>query len=164
MSNQNAFGRVPKHPTVPKGDVLGTYESYLEAQKVVDRLAKAELDIKLLTIVGNDLKTVEHVTGKLSYGRAALGGAASGAWFGLFIGLVLFIFSPEPNFALVAAALLIGAGSGMLFGIATYALGRKRRDFTSTHQVLASNYQVIVEPSLTAKAQEAIARPEPVKE
>ena len=164
MSNQNAFGRVPKQPTVPKGDVLGTYESYLEAQKVVDRLAKAELDIKLLTIVGNDLKTVEHVTGKLSYGRAALGGAASGAWFGLFIGLVLFIFSPEPNFALVAAALLIGAGSGMLFGIATYALGRKRRDFTSTHQVLASNYQVIVEPSLTAKAQEVIARPEPVKE
>jgi len=164
VSNQNAFGRVPKQPTVPKGDVLGTYESYLEAQKVVDRLAKAELDIKLLTIVGNDLKTVEHVTGKLSYGRAALGGAASGAWFGLFIGLVLFIFSPEPNFALVAAALLIGAGSGMLFGIATYALGRKRRDFTSTHQVLASNYQVIVEPSLTAKAQEVIARPEPVKE
>jgi hypothetical protein len=164
VSNQNAFGRVPKQPTLPKGDVLGTYETYLEAQKVVDRLSKADLDVKQLTIVGNDLKTVEHVTGKLSYGRAALGGAASGAWFGLFIGLVLFIFSPVPNFGLVAAAALIGAGSGMLFGIATYALGRRRRDFTSTHQVLASNYQVIVDPSLTAKANEALAQPEPVKD
>jgi hypothetical protein len=162
VTNQNSFGRVRAQPLLPKGDVLGTYESYLEAQKVVDRLSKADLDVKQLTIVGNDLKTVEHVTGKLSYGRAALGGAASGAWFGLFIGLVLFIFSPVPNFALVAAAALIGAGSGMLFGIATYALGRRRRDFTSTHQVLASNYQVIVDPSLTAKAQEVLARPEPL--
>jgi hypothetical protein len=164
VSNQNALGRVTKQPTLPKGDVLGTYETYLEAQQVVDRLSKADLDVKQLTIVGNDLKTVEHVTGKLSYGRAALGGAASGAWFGLFIGLVLFIFSPVPNFGLVAAAALIGAGSGMLFGIATYGLSRRRRDFTSTHQVLASNYQVIVDPSLAAKAHEVIARPEPVKD
>ena len=107
MSNQNALGRVTKQPTLPKGDVLGTYETYLEAQQTVDRLSKADLDVKQLTIVGNDLKTVEHVTGKLSYGRAALGGAASGAWFGLFIGLVLFIFSPDPNLGLVAAAALM---------------------------------------------------------
>ena len=161
MSNQSAFGRRPQaQPTLPQGDVLGTYETYAEAQTVVDRLAKAEFEVKKLAIVGNDLKTVERVTGKLSYGRTAATGAASGAWFGLFFGVLLFLFSPTPNIGFVAAAALIGAGFGMLFGIVSYSLGRRRRDFTSTHQVLASKYQIIIDPSLTAKAQQVLDRPE----
>ena len=160
MTNLNLFGRrTPGLPTLPKGDVLGTYETYLEAQGIVDRLSKADLDVAKLAIVGNDLKTVERITGKLSYARAAGSGAASGAWFGLFIGVVFLLFAASVNFALIGAATFIGAGFGMLFGIASYALGRRRRDFTSTHQVLASNYQVIIEPGLLTKAQELLARP-----
>ena len=162
MSNQNAFGRRgPVQPSIPKGDVLGTYETYLEAQSVVDRLSKAEFDVKSLSIVGNDLKTVERVTGKLTYGRAALAGAASGAWLGLFIGLVFTIFTPPTaqSFGFVGAALLIGAGFGVIFGLVTYAINRRARDFTSTHQVLASNYQIIIDPQLTAKAQDVLSRP-----
>ena len=139
--------------------MLGTYETYVEAQSVVDRLAKAEFEVKKLAIVGNDLKTVERVTGKLSYGRTAATGAASGAWFGLFFGVLLFLFSASPNIGFVAAAALIGAGFGMLFGIVSYAINRRRRDFTSTHQVLASNYQIIIDPQLTAKAQDVLSRP-----
>lgn len=163
MTNSSAFGRRgPVLPTIPKGDVLGTYDTYLEAQALVDRLSKADFEVKKLSIVGNDLKTVERVTGKLTNGRAAIAGAASGAWFGLFFGLLLFLFSPVPNFGFVAAAALIGAGFGMLFGIVSYAISRRRRDFTSTHQVLASNYQIIIDPELTAKAQEVLARPHEV--
>ena len=160
MTNPSAFGtRSPGIPTLPKGDVLGTYETYVEAQKVVDRLAKADFEVAKLSIVGNDLKTVERVTGKLTYGRAALAGAASGAWFGLFLGLLFFIFTATPSFTLLGAAALIGAGFGMLFGIVSYAFNRRRRDFTSTHQVLASNYQIIIDPQLTAKAQALLALP-----
>ncbi|WP_349901715.1 general stress protein [Parafrigoribacterium humi] len=163
MSGQNPFQRRgPVFPTLPRGDVLGTYDTYVEAQSVVDRLARAEFPVKQVSIVGSELKTVERVTGKLTYGRAAGAGAASGVWFGLFIGLVLFIFSPVPNAVVyVGAAALIGAGFGMLFGIVSYALNRRRRDFTSTHQVLASKYEIIVDPSLVMRAQELLARPEP---
>ncbi len=159
MTNPSAFGRRGTAlPSIPKGDVLGTYETYLEAQGVVDRLAKADFEVSKLSIVGNDLKTVERVTGKLTYGRAALAGAASGAWLGLFLGLVLTIFStPSPQaIGFVIAAVLIGAGFGVIFGIVTYAINRRRRDFTSTHQVLASNYQIIIDPELTAKAQQTL--------
>ena len=155
----NPFVRkAPAQPTLPRGDVLGTYDTYLEAQKVVDRLSKADVELKHLAIVGNDLKTVERVTGKLTYARAALAGAASGAWLGLFFGLVLTIFVPPTpqSFGTVGAALLIGAGFGSIFGIVTYAVNRRRRDFTSTHQVLASNYQIIIDPELTAKAQQTL--------
>ena len=160
MSNQTPFGRRgPLIPTLPKGDVLGTYDTYLEAQAVVDRLAKADFEVKQVSIVGNDLKTVERVTGKLTYGRAALAGAASGAWFGLFFGILLILFSPTPQFALVAAAALIGAGFGMLLGLVGYAINRRRRDFSSTHQVIASNYQIIVSAELLAKALQVLAQP-----
>jgi len=162
VSNQNAFGRRgPILPTIPQGDVLGTYDTYLEAQTIVDRLSKADFEVAKLSIVGNDLKTVERVTGKLTYGRAALAGAASGAWLGLFLGLVFTLFTPPTTQSLgfVGAALLIGAGFGMIFGIVTYAINRRRRDFTSTHQVLASNYQIIIDPELTAKAQQVLSQP-----
>jgi hypothetical protein len=160
MSNPSPFGRRnPVLPSIPKGDVLGTYETYLEAQSVVDRLAKADFEVKQLSIVGNDLKTVERVTGKLTYGRAALAGALSGAWFGLFFGILLILFAASPQLGLVAAAAIIGAGFGMLLGLVGYAINRRRRDFTSTHQVLASNYQIIIDPSLTAKAQSVLSQP-----
>jgi hypothetical protein len=161
VSNHSGFSsRQAAFPTLPKGDVLGTYETYDEAQGVVDRLARAEFPVKQVSIVGSDLRTVERVTGKMTYGRAAIAGAASGAWFGLFLGLLLFIFSPSQNAILyVGAAVLIGAGFGMLFGIVSYALNRRRRDFTSIHQVIAAKYEVMIDPTLTARAQAVLAQP-----
>lgn len=158
MTNSSPFARrSAAPPTVPRGDVLGEYDSYPEAQKVVDRLAKAEFPVKGIAIVGSDLTTVERVTGRLSYGRAALSGAASGAWLGLFFGMLLFLFSPAPELSFILAAAFIGSGFGMIFGIVTYAINRRRRDFSSTHQVLASSYQIIIDPSQTARARQALA-------
>ncbi len=162
MTNQSPLsGRARPVPTLPKGDVLGTYDTYFEAQAVVDRLARGNFEVKQVAIVGSDLKTVERVTGKLTNGKAAGAGAASGAWLGLFFGVVLFLFTTTPNAVLyVGAAVIIGAGFGMLFGIVTYTINRRTRDFTSTHQVLASRYEIIVEPALLIKAQELLARPD----
>jgi hypothetical protein len=158
MTNSSPFARrSAPTPVVPRGDVLGTYDTYLEAQRIVNRLATADFPVKQLSIVGNDLKTVENITGKLTYGRAALAGAASGAWFGLFLGLLLFLFSPTGEFAIIFAAGLIGAGFGLLFSVVTYSLNRRRRDFTATHQVIAGNYQIIVDPSLTHRARAVLA-------
>jgi len=142
---------------MPRGDVLATYDTYPEAQKVVNVLAKADFPVRQLSIVGNDLKTVERVTGRLTYARAAVAGAASGAWFGLFVGLLLVLFSPEPDFSLILAAAFIGAGFGLLFSVVTYAARRRRRDFTTTNQVLASNYQLIIDPQLTARVRMVLA-------
>jgi len=158
VSNSSSFARRGGSSlAVPVGDVLGEYATYLEAQKVVDALAKADFAVKGLAIVGSGLTSVELVTGRLSYGRAALTGSASGAWLGLFVGLLLVLFSPTPEFSFLFAAGFIGAGFGMIFGIVSYAVSRRRRDFRSSSHVLAGNYRVIVDPAQTARARQALA-------
>ncbi|HEV7742397.1 MAG TPA: general stress protein [Pseudolysinimonas sp.] len=163
MSNpgagRGAASRQVNFQSVPKGEVLGTYDTYLEAQERVDHLAKADFPVGKVSIVGNDLKSVERVTRKLSWSRAAIEGALSGAWFGLFIGVVLTFFSPTINWGFFLAAILIGAAFGMLFRLVSYGISRRSRDFESTNQVLASNYQVIVDPEFLDKARDALARP-----
>lgn len=160
MTNSQGFARNQLlQPTIPKGDVLGTYDTYAEAQRVIDRLAKAEFDVQHLSIVGSGLKSVERVTGRLSWGRAALGGAVTGIWLGLFFGLLWLLFlAVTPLFVLWAA--LIGAGFGILFGIVTYAITRRYRDFSSTQQLVVTSYEVIIDPEFTAKAQAVLSQPE----
>jgi hypothetical protein len=160
MSTQSPFSRRSQalFPVLPKGDVVATYATYNEAQLAVDTLAKADFPVKQLSIVGNDLKSVERVTGKLTWGRVALAGAASGAWLGIFFGLLFFIFSPAgAGLPFLLAAVLMGAGFGMLFGLVSYALNPRRRDFTSTMQVIATNYQVVVDGALINRARNVLA-------
>jgi pyruvate/2-oxoglutarate dehydrogenase complex dihydrolipoamide acyltransferase (E2) component len=159
VSNQSPFGgRIGRaFPTLPKGETVASYETYQEAQAAVDQLAKAEFPVKELSIVGHDLTSVEHITGTLSWGRAAGAGAASGAWFGTFLGLLLFIFSPSgTSLGILGAAILIGAGFGMIFSVVSYSVNRRRRDFTSVMQVLATRYAVIAEPEHVARARQVL--------
>ncbi|MFE4227628.1 general stress protein [Arthrobacter sp. NPDC056886] len=129
---------------VPRGDVVGSYNSYLDAQKAVDYLADQQFPVQMVSIVGNELKMVERVTGRLTYPRVALSGALSGMWFGLFVGVMLSFFSTTPGYFSIVTSVLMGAAFFMLFGIVTYAMQRGKRDFTSTSQVVATNYDVVV--------------------
>ena len=72
---------------------LATYDDYAAAQKTVDYLSDHKFPVEHLMIVGTDLKRVEKITGRLTTGRVALGGALSGLWFGLFVGLVFTFFT-----------------------------------------------------------------------
>jgi len=159
VSNQSPMGGRGRaiFPTLPRGEAIATYETYLEAQQAVDVLARADFPVNRLSIVGSDLKSVERVTGKLSWGRVAIAGAASGAWLGLFFGLLLIIFSPATSLAFIIAALLIGAGFGMLFGLVSYGINRRRRDYTSMTQVMATSYSVLVESDLVHRARNLLA-------
>jgi len=154
MSSQSPFGGRQRQvmPTVPRGEVVATFETYLDAQGAVDVLARADFPVAQVSIVGSDLKTVERVTGKLTWGRVAAAGAASGIWLGIFFGLLLMIFNPTMSYGVLLAALLLGAGFGMLFGLVSYAITRRRRDYTSMTQVLATSYSIVVDPDLANRA------------
>jgi hypothetical protein len=143
-------------PKLPQGEPVATYETYDEAQKAVVALAEADFPVTQVSIVGNELTSVERVTGKLTSARAAAAGAASGAWLGLFLGLVTFLFSPVPNFSVVVGAVIIGVGFGAIYGIVSYSITRRRRDFTSVMQVTATSYSVVVEPDSLNRARNVL--------
>ncbi|GAA2719429.1 general stress protein [Cellulomonas aerilata] len=150
FSNQ---ARVPRTPTLPKGEQVAVYGTYLEAQRGVDHLADKNFPVQIVTIVGLDLRMVERVTGRLSYPRVALAGALSGAWFGTFVALLLWMFSPSGAQAFpFVAAILIGAAFGMLFSVITYSLTGGKRDFTSQSQIVASSYALLCEAEQAHKA------------
>jgi hypothetical protein len=128
-------------PTLPRGEPIARYGTYLEAQRAVDYLSDSHFPVQAVTIVGTGLQMVERVTGRLTYPRVALAGAASGAWFGLIFGIVLSLFGGTEG--AVLAGPLFGAGAGVLFGIFSYSLTRGRRDFTSASQIVASEYAVL---------------------
>lgn len=136
---------------------LGTFGKYAEAQKSVDFLADNEFPVQNCLIVGTDLKQVERVTGRLTTGRVAMAGAASGAWFGLLIGLVLGTFAKEGGFwPTVIGGLLFGVAFGLIWALIGYAATRGQRDFSSVKQVVATRYEVLVEHKHLAKAQELL--------
>ena len=153
MSSAN---RVPRVPTLPQGETVASYGSYVEAQKAVDHLADHQFPVQHVTIVGSDLKTVERVLRRLSYPSVAVGGFASGAWFGLFVGLILTLFSSSA-IDLMIPAVLFGGAFGLLFSIITYSLTRGRRDFTSSSQIVATTYAVLCASEHATQARQMLA-------
>ena len=148
-SMSSPLGASPTHPNslgLPRGELLGRYNSYLDAQKVVDYLADNDFPVSNITIVGNDLKSVERVTAKLSYPKVAAAGAAQGAMFGMFVGLILSIFSPGSNMlAQILSSVGLGIAIWMIVGVISYSFRRGKRDFASQSQVLATSYDVVVD-------------------
>jgi len=144
-------------PTPPRGEPIASYNTYLDAQRAVDFLSDNHFPVENVTIVGSDLRMVERVTGRLSYGRVSVAGGLSGAWFGLFVGLLLSLFGGGPGFG-VLAAVIIGAGFGILFGVISYTATGGRRDFTSTSQIVAREYQVLCMAEHAGAALELLSR------
>ena len=150
---------VPKLPTKPTGWPVGSYDNYEEAQRAVDFLADNEFPVEEVTIVGVDLMLVERVMRRLSWGRVLGTGAASGAWFGLFVGLLLSFFDTSSG---PIYPILVGLAAGVLFGLifaaAGYASTRGRRDFQSSSQLVAGRYDVLCQPRNAEKARDLVAK------
>lgn len=148
-SAQPLFG-----PEITGRPVLASFERYEEAQKAVDTLSDNGFPVQNVAIVGVDLRLVEAVLGRMSWARAALGGMASGAWFGLLIGLFVSLFATASNNSteLIFMGLLYGAAFGMVFGLISYAFTRGRRDFVSRQSLVAARYDVLCEAAVIAQA------------
>lgn len=137
---------------------VASYPDYEAAQRAVDFLSDNKFPVEHTAIVGTGLSLVENVLGRMTTGKAALAGLASGAWFGLFIGLLLSIFTPRHWLAPILAGLLIGAVWGAIFGAIAHAATRGRRDFTSRSSLQATEYAVSVETGHAEQARQLLTK------
>jgi hypothetical protein len=144
---------------VPEGETVGSFNNYAAAVDCVDQLIRHDFPAPMVAIVGSDLRTVERVKGKLSYGRVAIQGLITGSW----LGLIVSFFVPTGTTTAAGsgvsslAAIVIGAGIGMLVNIVRFSVTRKRHEFTSGSAVVAASYDVVVPHPLADQAKKAIA-------
>lgn len=144
-------------PTPPTGWPIGAYPTYAEAQRAVDYLSDSEFSVQDVTIVGVDLMQVERVTGRLTWSRVLTAGAASGAWLGLFVGLLLSLVN-NGGYGAVVVFVVGGVVFGVISGALTYGATRGQRDFSSTMQLVAGRYDVLCEPRSAEQARDLLSR------
>lgn len=137
---------------------LSVYDDYATAQRTVDFLSDQDFPVQNCMIVGTDLKQVERITGRLTSGRVAAGGAMSGLWFGLFVGVLFSFFGTGDTLPIIVSTTLMGIAFGVVFALAGYAVTRGQRDFSSVSSVVATRYEVLVEHKVAAQARELLAK------
>lgn len=135
----------------PPSTTIAEFDSYEEAQALVDRLADARFAVEHVRIIGTGLTTVEQVLGRMTYGRAALSGALGGAWFGLFIGLLFGLIIAD-SWSWVLWSVLMGAAFGMIAAVVQHAFTGGKRDFASVQGLKAARYGVQVTSEHAAEA------------
>ncbi|MFE5589107.1 general stress protein [Streptomyces sp. NPDC056549] len=72
VASYKTYTEQPRRP-------VASYKTYKEAERSVDHLSDQGFPVEGVAIIGQDLRLVEQVIGRMDYGRAALHGAASGA-------------------------------------------------------------------------------------
>ncbi|MDO4241753.1 MAG: hypothetical protein Q4C71_04390 [Microbacteriaceae bacterium] len=142
----------------PQGVVVSTYSSQQAAHHAVSVLSEAGFPVQSLAIVGRDVQTVEQITGRLTYGKVALGGLISGLYFGFAVAILLFLLNPEGrvNLAHSGAIVLMVSGLMMLLRLVMFGLTRRARNYTAVGQVVASRYDLLAPGDLLGRARKVL--------
>ena len=138
------------------GETIASYPTYEGAQKAVSALIAGEVPARDIAIVGQGLRSIERVTGRLGYATAARSGAVNGLLIGLFFSAILVLGSPSVPIQAFVGVLFVGIALGMLLSIVTYSFVRRRRDFASVTQVVADRYEVNVAASSVQRARQVL--------
>jgi hypothetical protein len=140
---------------------IAVFSNYADAERAVDRLSDLGFPVERVAIIGDDLKMVEQVTGRLNYGGAALKGAVSGALPGALIGWIFGLFnliSPlVTSIVLAFYGLIIGAVVGAILGLIMHALQGGRRDFDAVTMMVPSRFEVVVDGDVADEAARLLA-------
>lgn len=138
------------------GQPVASFPSYEAAQKAVSSLIAGEVPARDIAIVGQGLRSVERITGRLGYASAARSGAINGLLLGLLFSAILVIGSPSVPIQAFVGVLFVGIAIGMLLSLVTYSFVRRRRDYASVMQVVADHYEVTVGASSLHRARQIL--------
>ncbi|MEU6353686.1 general stress protein [Streptomyces sp. NPDC047072] len=140
---------------------IASYTTYQEAERAVDHLSDQGFPVERVAIIGQDVRLVEQVAGRLGYGGAALQGAASGALPGALIGWIFGLLdwlNPVVSGLLLALyGLVFGALVGALLGLLVHTAQRGRRDFASVSFMQPSRYDVVADEAVADEAVQMLA-------
>lgn len=138
------------------GQTVASFPAYEAAQKAVSSLIAADIPARDIAIVGQGLRSIERITGRLGYASAARSGAVNGMLLGLLFSAILVIGSPSVPIQAFVGVLFVGIAIGMLMSIVAYSFVRRRRDYASVMQVVADHYEVTVTDNSVHRARQVL--------
>jgi hypothetical protein len=154
-ARERRFSKAGAAPVGPRR-VIATYETYADAERLVDFLADRKFPVEKVAIVGRGLKFVEQIVGRMTMLQAAIRGALTGAVVGGLIGWLFAVFDWfDPTVArawLIIDGLWFGALVGALMGLIAHALTGGRRDFASVAAMQAEKFDVMVDEDAADEA------------
>jgi hypothetical protein len=138
---------------------VGVFNTYEEAQKVVDFLAEQRFPVENLCIVGTELKSMERVLGRRNWGTVLMNGVQSGITTGLMVTVLMWVFMPGSNIlTLLLTAMAIGIGIGMVMSALSYWMSQGKRDFNSVSRTVATKYEILCEHRVVTQARDLIMK------
>ncbi len=137
---------------------VAIYDDYADAARAVDYLADRQFPVENLAIVGTDLKSVEKVTGNVTWGKILLAGFLQGAmWAGMFA-VFMWLLTPQLNLLNTLAMGIAGFGLvGMAMAALQYRMRGGERDYTSTTAIIATHYEVLAEAEVVDRARSLLS-------
>ncbi|MGI5951053.1 MAG: general stress protein [Brooklawnia sp.] len=137
---------------------VAIYDEYPDAAHAVDYLSDRAFPVETLAIVGTDLKSIEKVTGQMTWGKILLAGFMQGAmWAGMF---AIFWWLTMPQLGLLTILALAFGGFGLV-GMAIAAMQYRMRggdrDYTSTTTIIATHYEVLAESEYADRARHLLS-------
>jgi hypothetical protein len=148
--------------SLPSRRIVASFPTYEEAQRAVDYLSDEKFPVERVAIVGEGLRLVEQITGRLTWWKAALGGLLGGVITGFLLGWLFGVFNflnpVVPVVTLALWGLILGAVIGTLAGVIGYAATGGQRDFTSVSMMQAAQYNILVDTDVADDAQRLLAR------
>ena len=153
--------RIPPVVDAPPGGpttTVATYGTYAAAQRAVDYLSDNGFPVEKVAIVGNDLRLVENVLGRLDDRPCGRRGRAQR-------GLAGPVRRPATQHLLRRELVGCAAGRGVdrrpwgaVFGAVAHAMTGGRRDFASTRRLEAAQYSVTVAADVADAARQLLTR------
>ncbi|MEU5294690.1 general stress protein [Streptomyces umbrinus] len=128
---------------------IASYTTCQEAARAVDHPSDQGFPVERVAIIGQDVRLVEQVTGRMGQAGAVLHGAASGALIGWTLGLLDPVVSGlRPALYVLAFGALVGALLGML----VHAAHLGRRNFASASFIQPSRNDVVADDAVAEEA------------
>ena len=152
MANTNHARTITSGPQRDKPEgrlrVVGSYDTYPEAEWVVNHLKNLGVPLDTKFILAGDLAAMQQEREHMTYGRAALYGMAIGALVGGFIGTVAGASAwSAPGIAqvsFVALGVVLGMLAGTFIGVFIHWVGQSDREARAS-LVQAGRYDVTVD-------------------
>lgn len=143
-------------PVPPTTTTVASFRTREAASEAASKLIRAGVEPKAITITGSGLRSIERVMGKFTVITALRNGAMNGLFFGLVLASFSLLLNPEAPPVAFLGMMLVGLASGVLLGLISFALVRRKKDFQSATQVVADAYELGVTAQLVQQARTAL--------